>query len=243
MPHLKSRPYRVVGHRGNPSDFPENTLEGVLSAIAMGVDAVEVDVQLSLDHTCMVVHDASTARTSSHSLLIAERTAAELAGVRVQEPERFGEKFSHCLLPTLQQLSLGLQDSEVQVFLELKAESLHYSSREAFAKAALDQSECLSCRRIIISFDIEILRIVRELSSLPVGWVLSDYSEYSRAEAAQFSPEYLIIDHTELPLNDQPFWPGSWQWFVYDVSCLKESERLLKRGVRYIETWQPSVFA
>ncbi|HHP7235834.1 MAG TPA: glycerophosphodiester phosphodiesterase family protein [Desulfobacterales bacterium] len=47
----------VIGHRGAAGLAPENTLVGIRRAFALGVDAVELDLQLSADGAVVVVHD------------------------------------------------------------------------------------------------------------------------------------------------------------------------------------------
>ena len=55
--HLpRSRPI-VVGHRGVPLLHQENTLAGIRRAIAFGIPAVEIDVQLTKDRRAVVIHD------------------------------------------------------------------------------------------------------------------------------------------------------------------------------------------
>ncbi|MFO7293983.1 MAG: glycerophosphodiester phosphodiesterase [Actinomycetes bacterium] len=46
----------VVGHRGNPTRHPDNTLAGVLSGLEVA-DAVEVDVRMSSDGLLVLAHD------------------------------------------------------------------------------------------------------------------------------------------------------------------------------------------
>ena len=54
----------VFGHRGAAGYRPENTLASLRHAIALGVDAVEVDVCL-LDDALFVLHDATLDRTTN----------------------------------------------------------------------------------------------------------------------------------------------------------------------------------
>jgi glycerophosphoryl diester phosphodiesterase len=51
------RPCRIVGHRGARGLWPENTLAGFSGALALGVDALELDVALTADGVVMVSHD------------------------------------------------------------------------------------------------------------------------------------------------------------------------------------------
>jgi glycerophosphoryl diester phosphodiesterase len=50
-------PPDLIGHRGAPTQLPENTLEGFLLAIQQGADAVELDVHATSDEEIVVHHD------------------------------------------------------------------------------------------------------------------------------------------------------------------------------------------
>ena len=45
------------GHRGARGLFPENTLAGFAGALAIGVDALELDVAVTADDVVVVTHD------------------------------------------------------------------------------------------------------------------------------------------------------------------------------------------
>jgi len=81
----------VIGHRGNRAHAPENTLESLREAAALGVDAVEFDLRVSLDGILVVMHDPTLDRTTDGSGPVALRTAAELgrldAGARFTPDE------------------------------------------------------------------------------------------------------------------------------------------------------------
>lgn len=50
-------PLGLQGHRGARGLFPENTMEGFRAALAMGIDAVELDVGMTADGVVVVSHD------------------------------------------------------------------------------------------------------------------------------------------------------------------------------------------
>jgi glycerophosphoryl diester phosphodiesterase len=52
-----TRPCLIVGHRGARGLYPENTLAGFAGALALGVDALELDVALTADGVVVVSHD------------------------------------------------------------------------------------------------------------------------------------------------------------------------------------------
>jgi glycerophosphoryl diester phosphodiesterase len=88
-----TRPCCVIGHRGARGLYPENTLAGFEGALALGVDALELDVALTADGVVVVSHDPAVnpdlARDAAGTWLrgpgplIRSLTAAELAAYDV----------------------------------------------------------------------------------------------------------------------------------------------------------------
>ncbi|MFD0963391.1 glycerophosphodiester phosphodiesterase family protein [Pseudofulvibacter geojedonensis] len=54
----------VIGHRGCRGILPENTLDGFIEAIRLGVDAIELDIVVSLDEEIVVSHEAFMSRVT-----------------------------------------------------------------------------------------------------------------------------------------------------------------------------------
>lgn len=55
-------PRRLYAHRGASAELPENTLQAFQRAVEIGVDALEMDVQVTRDGELIVVHDEGCAR-------------------------------------------------------------------------------------------------------------------------------------------------------------------------------------
>ncbi len=68
----------IMGHRGAPAVEPENTLRSFRRALAMGVAAVELDVQLTGDGRLAVIHDETLDRTTNGKGPVNNFTLAEL---------------------------------------------------------------------------------------------------------------------------------------------------------------------
>jgi glycerophosphoryl diester phosphodiesterase len=68
----------VIGHRGNRAFAPENTLESLLEAVALGADALEFDLRVSRDGQLVVFHDPTLERTTDGHGPLAQRSVAEL---------------------------------------------------------------------------------------------------------------------------------------------------------------------
>jgi glycerophosphoryl diester phosphodiesterase len=101
-----------VAHRGlwTPDGPPENSLGAFQAAAAAGY-GVELDVQLSADGEAMVFHDASLARMTGAEGKLAERTATELAELRLAGTDE--------RIPTLAE-TLALVGKRAMVHIELK---------------------------------------------------------------------------------------------------------------------------
>ncbi|MFJ9807149.1 glycerophosphodiester phosphodiesterase [Streptomyces sp. NPDC101158] len=72
-------PLTVVAHRGDPYRVRENTIPSVLSAIARGADAVEVDVRLTKDGVPVLLHDDTLKRLWGHERPLTSLTVSQLA--------------------------------------------------------------------------------------------------------------------------------------------------------------------
>ena len=69
---------RVVAHRGDSHNYPENTLPAFLSAVKMGIDVVETDVHLTKDGEIVIWHDPTLERNTDGKGVIEEHTLQEL---------------------------------------------------------------------------------------------------------------------------------------------------------------------
>lgn len=62
--HVASAMPKIIAHRGESSERPENTMSAFRLAFERGVDAVECDVQVTSDNVPVVIHDTTTKRTA-----------------------------------------------------------------------------------------------------------------------------------------------------------------------------------
>jgi len=133
--HDDGRPL-LGGHRGNPAESPENTMQSFRSAIAAGCDLIECDVHLSSDGRLVVIHDHSLERTTNGKGLIRDYTAAELRKLDAGHGERIP------LLQEVIELALG----RVGLVIEIKQVPFQYAGLEDKLIAMLRQlgaiSEC-----------------------------------------------------------------------------------------------------
>jgi glycerophosphoryl diester phosphodiesterase len=69
---------KIMGHRGAPAVEPENTLRSFRRALAMGVAAVELDVQLTKDGHLAVIHNETLDRTTNGRGAVQDFSLVEL---------------------------------------------------------------------------------------------------------------------------------------------------------------------
>ncbi|MGP9682572.1 MULTISPECIES: glycerophosphodiester phosphodiesterase [unclassified Brachybacterium] len=69
---------QIVAHRGDPIHEVENTLAAIRRAHRDGAEMVEVDLRLTADGDCVLLHDATTARLWGIDRPVREQRTSEL---------------------------------------------------------------------------------------------------------------------------------------------------------------------
>ena len=92
----------IIGHRGDLSVAPENTLPAFQQARETGADGVELDVRLTLDDQLVVFHDRSLERTSNGRGPVDHLSLVEICSLDVGS--WFGPAFKGANAPTLDEV-------------------------------------------------------------------------------------------------------------------------------------------
>lgn len=120
----RNRRTQIWAHRGASSYAPENTLPAFALAMELGSDGVELDVQLTKDGIPVVIHDETIDRVSDGKGYVRDYTLKEL------KQFNFNMKFplyGRTELPTLEEVFIMLQDTELTVNIELKNHRIFYA--------------------------------------------------------------------------------------------------------------------
>lgn len=118
----------VTAHRGDSTAHPENTLSAIQSALALGVDWIEVDVHRSSDGGLMVIHDETTGRVAGEDLKVADSTVSELRALDVSTGFRAARGLDEAAcppeaMPTLRQvLMLIVRQDKTRLSIQPKAD-------------------------------------------------------------------------------------------------------------------------
>lgn len=230
---------RLIAHRGNAYEFPENTLPALQSALELGVRHIEFDVHLSADEIPVVMHDDRLNRCAGLDLDALAMNWEELQTVSVHEPSRLGDRFAGTPIPTLASaLALLRHFPQAMAFVELKRASLRRFGTETMVRRVCEQLRTVADQVVAISFDLEAVMQIRQASALRIGWVLTDYSFAAQERAESSCPEFLFCNQDKLPNNASLLWQGSWDWVIYEVTNRDEASQLISRGVHLLESMQ-----
>ncbi len=108
--YLSDRPL-WIGHRGARALEDENTMESLRSAVELGVDTVEFDIQQTKDGVYVLMHDETVDRTTNGTGKVADMTLAEFKSLRTT---------SGYTPPSLAETLDYLESTGVSIILDIK---------------------------------------------------------------------------------------------------------------------------
>ncbi len=226
----------LVGHRGYPRRFPENTLVSIEGAIAAGARYVEVDVQLTRDLVPVLFHDENIRRVCDMEGAISRYTFEELRRFPASESGRFGTRYAHERIPALTELvALLARHPSVTAFVELKREALDSFGAEAVLTRVVRDLQPVQTQCVLISFVLEPLATARA-GGWRVGAVIEHWRERRQKALQALAPEFLFCDVNGLPWWGKLRFPGA-KIVIYEVDDPGIARKLAARGADLIETF------
>ncbi|WP_026369197.1 glycerophosphodiester phosphodiesterase [Kallotenue papyrolyticum] len=158
-------PY-LIGHRGASGYAPENTMASFERAVAMGVDAIELDVHPTRDGELVVIHDPTLERTTNGRGLVSAHTLAELQ--QLDAGSWFDPAFAGERIPSLSEV-LAWARGRTKVVIEIKQGPIFYQGIEAQLLATLERTG-MRDQVLVISFDHHSVRALKRLApEIPTG--------------------------------------------------------------------------
>ncbi|GAA3370074.1 hydrolase [Streptomyces sannanensis] len=221
----------VIAHRGASAYAPENTLEAVDLAAAMGFDWVENDVQRTKDGELVVVHDDTLERTTDAEQVFPDRapwrvadfTAAEIA--KLDAGGWFGERFEGARVPTLTEYLERLEDNGQSLLLEIKDPELYPGIERDILRVLreggwLDQDH-IAHRLVVQSFGEDSIKEVhRQCPEITLGFLgtppvpeLPRYAAFAdqiNPEDTTLSAEWVAAVHALTGLHGRPLQVSTW---------------------------------
>lgn len=229
-----------MGHRGARDEAPENTLAGFAHARAIGVPAVEFDVQLSKDLQPMVIHDLTVDRTTNGSGPVKRLTRRQLERLDARsihgdaDIARTGVPHLHDVLDLLRRgpyLSVEIKKDTPRRLAKLLP--LVVDALRAFR---------LLSNATLTSFDLTALAIAKEVAPrLPRGYVgaWDDPGWLDRARDVGARTACVRLEQSTDAMVDRIHGAGLsiHSWMVNDPTALQLAEQ---RGSSHATTDRPT---
>jgi glycerophosphoryl diester phosphodiesterase len=232
---------RIVAHRGNSSQAPENTLVAFCQAIDMGVDAIELDVFLSADGIPVVIHDATLSRTTNapEGLFVKDLTAKQLS--ELDAGSWFGPQYAGEKIPALKEV-LQLDFKKTELFIELKWDDEQHIQPLVSAVLATIAAVRPKFPIVMGSFSQKIIdEIGKQASEQRVCGIVDE--DKSLQKMVNRGLTYLSIsDELATPENLAELCEKGIEVWVYTVNDRERGSQLSAMGVRGIVTDMPALF-
>ena len=227
----------LIGHRGEPDSWPENSLAGFEAVLSAGARYIETDVQLTADSVPVLSHDPSLLRVTGQDVVITATQYETIRTIPAGYQERFGDKYQDFRITRLDKfVGLLQQWSRAKAFVEIKHASIIAHGRAHVVDTVMNAIRPVATQCMLISFDYDALVYTRKHYRIPIGWVLPEWSAANQSRAVELGPEYLFCNRKRLPAESEPLWQGPWQWVIYTINNAGEVTAYLERGSHLIET-------
>jgi glycerophosphoryl diester phosphodiesterase len=144
----------IVGHRGAPRRARENTLDSLDWAESLGADAVEFDLRQTRDGEAILYHDEDIV-LGGQRVPVRSFTAREIEKLAL--PSEFGEY----RIPKLEEV-FHRYAHQMRYVVEVKTSAATQLSLMARRVSGLAEAFGIGARCLVVSFDAEFLRRMRE---------------------------------------------------------------------------------
>jgi glycerophosphoryl diester phosphodiesterase len=224
----------LIGHRGYPARYPENTLASFEGAMQAGCDMIELDVTLTRDRKVVVIHDDTLDRTTTGTGPVRGHDLAEVKAL--DAGSWFGARFAAERVPELSEVMeltagrcmLNIEIKESAFEADYPADAIeHQVVRLVKTSGAMD-------RVIISSFDKRILQRIAAMDAPPAIAYISDHGADKRVlemllkmRAFSWHPRSTVLTRDQVEMLHA----AGFKVFPWTINTRAEAEKLLALGV------------
>jgi glycerophosphoryl diester phosphodiesterase len=108
----------IIAHRGASHHAPENTLPAIQKALNEKMEAIEIDVRLTKDHTLVLMHDGTLDRTTNGEGNVADTTWSNIR--QLDAGAWFHSNFKDTHVPRLEDVLKLMKHSTKELHIEIK---------------------------------------------------------------------------------------------------------------------------
>jgi glycerophosphoryl diester phosphodiesterase len=224
----------LIGHRGYPAKFPENTLASFEGAMQAGCDMIELDVTLTNDRKVVVIHDDTLDRTTTGKGPVKDHSLEEIK--KLDAGSWFDPRFSPERVPEISEVLqlvagrclLNIEIKESAFELDYPADAIEHQV------VGLVKTGGSMDRVIISSFDKRILQRIAAMDSPPAVAFISDHGADKSLldmllgmRAFSWHPRFKVLTQDQV---DRLHASGL-RVFAWTINTRKEAEKILALGV------------
>lgn len=223
---------KLTAHRGFSGVAPENTIVAFEKAAEYNFFAAECDVHLTKDGVWVIYHDDNIFRLTNGYKNIADATYDELQEYVIDNGVNV-EQYPNQKIPTLEEFLVVCKDMKIVPQIEIKN-----GSKDKLLEILnlLDKYD-LRKQAIIISFNIEAIKTIRELDEKIEIWYLVEEITDTEINECVNSNFALAFNHKK---NDEEIIKKAKNKNIklcaWTVDELEKIEKLYDMGVKYITT-------
>ncbi|MEG2118452.1 MAG: glycerophosphodiester phosphodiesterase family protein, partial [Clostridia bacterium] len=191
----------IIGHRGNPTNAPDNSISSYLKAVENGANVVETDIYITKDNEVIILHDGTLDRTTNGTGHVENMTLAEIKKFFLWgDNDKYKNQFPNEKVPTLREMFEALKDKDTKIFIEVKGgQKLLIDKMVALIKELNYQSKVC-----VISFNIDQLVYLQTLMpEISCGYLLSNlgYAADDESANAELYKQLLLIQPKNTTYN------------------------------------------
>jgi glycerophosphoryl diester phosphodiesterase len=242
MDGVMTREWLRIAHRGASGSAPEHTPAAFRRALEIGVDMIELDVQLSRDGQLIVIHDFHLGRTTDGSGAVQDLDWATLR--QFDSGTWFSPEYAGQRIMTLGDV-VDLVDRRARLNVEMKVAD---GARESLARKVvrfLAERDLLSTT-IVSSFDLGALRAARaESEAVAVGILTHEpdltpsWAAASELRAVSIHPYWAFVTSEAIERSHAE----GLDVIVWTVNEVDAMEALVAQGVDGIISDYPERFS
>ena len=234
----------LIGHRGYPARFPENTLAAFEGAIRSGCDMIELDVTLTKDRKVVVIHDDTLDRTTNGKGHVRGHALDEIK--RLDAGSWFDARFSAERVPDLSEV-MKLASGRCLLNIEIKESAFEANDPadaiERQVAALVERSGAME-RVIISSFDRRILERIAAMKAPPPLAFISNHPlnpgtlDFLLAiKAFSHHPRFTTLDRGQV----ERLHAAGLKLFPWTINTRAEAKHCLALGVDGLICNEPEV--
>lgn len=180
-PKFLSNTTNFCAHRGNNTEFPENSALALKSVTRHRF--IEFDVGITKDGKWIVMHDDTVDRTTNGTGRVDSLTLAQIRALRIDTGAGLGYLTdAEKIIPTMSEAIQYCKSAGSVPFVEIKSNNYTDSHLQEFINV-LKQAKILNGGCVVISFDKTILERLRNMSNeIELSWVMNSVTQTELSE-------------------------------------------------------------